>query len=216
MGLKMILIDEIVSHADGNYFLRNKSYSNETFDLLIVPVKKENTFTISNSTFENCKTEYGFFFQKNHILKNVSFINFDCGDTLHISNEAIIENLKISGKKPKMVFISSEDEPTSILQKFDSLALDIYDFYGNVNIIGIPLHRVKFNTERHVPLRKALLQNVNWEKLNLDTTCYWRLALRKIINSDAEEGIFSLPKKTQKNYEKTVNDLKILKEHGYI
>lgn len=213
------LRNEITISDEGDYVLMGKRYTNEVFESLVIDMEAKTRFVIADSIFENCKTERGFFITKSTLLKNVSFIDFDCGDALHISSETHMENLKVFGAKPKMLWIKPETKVAagkSKQRKNVSFIIDISGYEGAVSITGVPLNKIIFHPEKHVPLTYALHEEIDWEALQISKVSFWKLMIRKIKADGAEEGLFSLPPKTSKNYERSMQELAILKAHGHI
>lgn len=172
---------------------------------------------IENCSFVGCNVTNGAFtIMKGSILKNVSFVDFDCGEAMHISAEAILDNVKIVGSNtPKMVWIRPQDNGYSKMDEC-RLSLDLSGYEGEVSITGFPVDKVKINTVHQVVIKANLLKAVDWKGLGLSALSYWKMMAKKASVDGSEAGIFSLPSKTGRNYERSMNELNILRGNNFI
>ncbi len=212
-------MNEVTINNDGNYVLSGKHYKNETFENFLLGIEENRCLIINETTFDNCKTTNGFFITKKVALKNVNFINFDCGDALHISSETHMENVRVTGSKPKTLWIKPADrtiDNSLVKSGQPNYIIDISSYEGEVTITGIPVNMIVFNPEKQIPLTQELHEKIDWKSLQLSPSSYWKLMIRKILADGANEGIFSIPPVTSKNYERSMQELNILRTHGYI
>ncbi len=212
-------LNEAIINNDGNYVLSGKHYKNETFDNFLLGIEENRCLIILDTIFDNCKTTNGFFVTKKVALKNVKFINFDCGDALHINSETYMENVQVTGSKPKTLWIKPTDktiENSLINSGQPNRIIDISNYEGEVSITGIPVSRIIFNPEKQIPLTQELHEKIDWKSLQFSPSSYWKLMIRKIFADGAKEGIFSIPPVTNKNYQRSMQELNILKTHGYV
>lgn len=208
---------EMKSGVYGSFTLTGRVFENVSFKDFSVNPKVGTEITIENCTFTGCKvTDGAFVIMKGSVLKNVSFIKFDCGKAMHISAEAILENVKIAGTKaPKMIWIRPQEE-NGIISDNDNLSLDISEYEGEVSITGFPVDRVKINPDNQVIIRADLLENVDWQGLGLSPLSYWKMMAKKASVERCEAGVFSMPPKSGRNYERSIKELSILREKGFL
>lgn len=212
-SIKDIMIDE----GDGNLTFSNRIFERQCFDDFSLIPKIGTAMVIEDCSFIGCKITGGSFsILKGAILKNVSFENFDCDAPMHISAEVILENVKITGdKSPAMIWIRPQDDGGSI-EKNENLLLDISEYQGEVSITGFPVDCVKINSNYHVTVASDLLNRVDWSGLGFHVFSEWKLMAKKASVEGSVGGIFSMPSKGGKNYERSMRELNILKSNGYM
>lgn len=212
---------EYLREGEGNLLLlENHKFIQEKFSDFILRPTGQQRVLISNIEMEECSVDDGTcVIRKGVTLRNVVIKDFSCGDALHISSEAEMENVKIIGSnKPAMVWIrrQSENEREPHSYENDCIALDISGYSGEVSITGIPAKFIKRNSEEHILINAGLLENVDWKELGFSPLSYWKLMAKKVAADKATEGIFSLPPKSGRNYERSMSELAVLKREGFI
>ncbi len=215
------ITDEMSIDKDGSYILAGKTYNEEVFKDFTVNPLPGNIISIVNTEFNKCKVSIGTcMLMKGTVLKEVTFNDFNCGDALHISSEAILDKVKIIGPKfPKMIWIRPEsqgDQRDDHNKVSVEWMLDISNFNGEVSITGLPVNKVKIDTEKQVIVGAEIFKKLDWKRLGLSSLSYWRLLAKKVEVDSSSEGIFSIPKKTDRDYERSINELKILRGLGHI
>lgn len=218
MSEKRIL--DFMERINDDFCLYEKDFLGVTFTDFSLRPSAGHQMELSNVKFDNCAVSNGTcVIRKGVSLKNVTFKDFECGDALHISAEVFLENVKIVGlKKPAMLWVrAQEDDGESKRDKNDLLiALDITDYEGEVSITGLPSSKVALNPDCHVVVRADWLEQVDWKGKGFSPLSYWKLMAKKVVADKSMEGIFSIPSKTGKNYERSMMELGILKKDGFI
>lgn len=198
--------------------LENRVFSNVVFeDFAICPTIGQSV-TVSSVHFENCRVSPGTcMIRAKTLIKDVTFTNFRCGDAMHISSEVHLDRLRIIGKKyPRMVWVRPENERSTVrLENTDvEFLLDISEFYGEVSITGIPTEKCIRDSSRHVVVHVDPWKSVDWKSLGISGLSYWKLMAKKAAVENSPAGIFSMPPKNSRNYEKSVHELQILRQAG--
>lgn len=214
------IMNYMLKDEGGNLSLSDKIFNEEKFsDFLIRPLLDQ-SIVISNVHFDHCSTVDGVCSIKKGVeLKQVIFTEFQCGDVLHISAEAYLENVKIQGSGfPKMLWVRPQDESGKTNPSINGpdIYLDIGDYKGEVSITGLPADKVLMDYQNHVVVRSNLLERVDWKALGISALSYWKLMAKKVKADKSTEGIFSLPSRKSRNYEKSLEELKVLRSAGYI
>lgn len=206
---------------DGNYFISDKKFNEEIFDDFTLNPPDGIEAKIATTDFVNCSTLNGSCrIMKGSHLIDVKFVEFDCGTTMHISSEVLLSNVKIIGKKNSgTLWIRPQTGGGgSINNAFCSqdICLDITEFYGEVSITGLPSNKIRIDPLKQVIIRADLLNDVEWTKMGLSALSYWKLMAKKVAVDDALDGVFSMPPKSGKNYERSIRELEILRSSGYL
>ncbi len=214
------VLDEMSIDDEGNHLLKDKTYIEDVFECFEINPILRKVYSIVDTSFTDCKVINGEgMIMNGTVLKNVSFIDFNCGNILHISSEVIFDNVKIASVSyPKTLWIRPEREDYSDENNSScgNLFLDIVDFRGEVSITGLPADKVKIDSDKQVVIRADLLRKIDWKKLGLNGLSYWKLMARKVDADHSFEGIFSMPPINSRDYERSVKELKILKELGHV
>jgi hypothetical protein len=210
------ITDEMSANEKGDKVLSGKIYKDETFEDFTVNPLIGRMISILDTSFENCKVSKGsFMLMKGTVLKNVSFTNFDCGDVMHISSEASLNNVKIVGERsPKMIWIRPEEKENVSIN--DDISIDISEYEGEVSITGVSVKNISVNPTSHVVLKAELLGTLNWKEIGLSGLSYWKFMEKKVASDNSIEGIFSVPPKNSKNFDRSMEELKILRDLGHV
>jgi hypothetical protein len=222
----------IKASLNGNELgLIDKVFNNVELDEFVIgPVKpNELTIKLENVVFSNCFiASRRFVVREGVILKNVTFDNVESEDALTISTNSLLDGVVVKGNpshgalwvRPDEVLDEKRDRELRawILSKIENIdfMLDISDFEGEVEILGLPPEKVKYNADRHHLITKDWNERCDWKQLDIPPTSFWRLSLRRLKTFDVESGIFSLPEKNDKRFELALEDMEKLKQVGLI
>lgn len=215
------IMDFMLDDGKGKFTLSNKDFKSETFkDFSIRPANGQ-VVELENVTFDRCIVLGGrAAIRQGSSLKNVTFSNFQCREALHISAEVLLNNVKILGDETSaMLWVRPQNEGTDMIERMpDSsiVSLDIRDFMGEVSITGVATKNIIVKPELHAVLIIDRLKAVDWKGLNIGMLSYWKLMAKKVISDGSSEGVFSMPPKSGKNYEKSMKELEVLRSEGFI
>ncbi len=148
--------------------LKKRTFENIQFEHLQITGSVDREIRIENCKFLNCSTSCGTcFICGNVTLDRVVISNLECGDAIHIDSGVKLKQVVIAGPRPGMLKITPLDEDGFVTSepKHSELQLDISDFYGAVEIIGISGARIKKDATRQATVRSNWLTEVNWKLL---------------------------------------------------
>jgi hypothetical protein len=95
--------------------------------------------------------------------------------------------------------------------------LDIVDYKGpDVEVLGLPVEKVHYDHRRHVVVHRDWDTSVDWSALQIPSTSFWRICLLRLQDFDVQYGIFDLPGKEHRRYERTMNEWQQLKDIGVL
>jgi hypothetical protein len=203
----------------GGDILSDATFSGKTFHNFEVNPPHHRAFVIRDVVFEDCKVSPGTcFITRGVTLENVVFKNFQCGDAMHIASEVVMRNVTIEGRyRPKMLWIRpSIGAEAGMAGRNEECALDITGYTGEVSITGVDVNGVKTNPDQQVKMRLEAIRSVDWKSLQGGMLGYWRIMAKKIEADGAREGIFSVPAKESRNYDKAMADLEFLRKSGFV
>jgi hypothetical protein len=94
--------------------------------------------------------------------------------------------------------------------------LDFTDYEGDeVEVVGLPLNKVRWNKDRHVVIRSEWMSTDAWVKLALPIAGFFRMRMRRLQTFCADEGIYSLPPVGSKLRAVAEDELKRMIEIGF-
>lgn len=200
--------------------LRNQNFKNETFPNFTLRPTGQEKIEISDVVFDGCSVTNGdCVIRKGVTMKNVTITNLSCSGPLHISSEVNMNNVKVSGvNKPSMVWVRKQADDSNIENIYgdSDIALDISEYSGEISITGLSAQTVKRNAEEHVVIEAGLIERVDWNGLGFSPLSYWKLMAKKVVAAKAQEGVFSLPPKTGRNYDRSMSELAVLRGKGFV
>lgn len=201
-------------------FLRDCTFAERCFSDFYLRPENRQKIEISNVQLIGCKVKNGASaIRKGVSLRDFVMQDFVCSDALHISAEVFMSNVKIVGnKKPSILWIKKQSECSCNSNSYPDghIALDISDYSGEVCIIGINSKFVKRNPKEHIVIDLELLDGFNWKKAGISAVSYWKLMVKKVAAAKANEGIFSMPPETGRNYKRSLAELDILRSERLV
>lgn len=208
------LVDFLKPDSDGKT-LANETFKNKIFTDFTLRPPIGSQFTISGVKFEDCRVTPGTCaIRAGTILENVLFRNLKCGDAMHIAAEVVMRDVVIEGNgSPRMLWIRPSISAPTALPVPDGgrvCTLDITRYTGEVSVTGINVDCVRINPQLHIRISLEKMNAADWKSLGIGGLSYWRIIAGKISGDGAAEGIFSLPSKKDRNYEKSMAELDLL------
>lgn len=210
---------ELEFRDDGNGYaeLSNGSFRNCQFSELKIAPPLGATAAIRNTVFIDCVTSPGTCVIRSGVtLEHVLFSNLDCGDALRISSEVALREVVIKGRKPRSLIVRPESDRGFVTRTPDDCdyQLDVSEFDGEIEIVGLRGNMVRKDSDRQVTVRASWKEDVDWQKLAIGPFSYWRIVTTKLSLFEAAEGVFSLPKPSRKHYAETMREKKSLENLG--
>lgn len=171
--------------------LSDKIFSNDVIPELLIGGKPNKIDVVRNVSFIHCKAGSSVSFFKGARLENVVFEEFNAGGELNFDSEVCLKHVKIIGKKyPKALIIQPREKGQKTQTPY---GLDISEFHGEVNILGVDVTNVKVDEKRHVKLFLNRFENADIKERIPDSFDDWRIALRKMKHQGVEQAVFDVP-----------------------
>ncbi|WP_050028403.1 hypothetical protein [Verrucomicrobium sp. BvORR034] len=214
----MELIDTFKPDSLGR-ILTDETFTNKVFSDFTLSPPGASRFLMRGVKFEGCRVTPGTcVIEAGSVLDEVVFTNFECGDAMHIASEVAMRNVTIQGKEsPRMLWIRPSGKAELLRSTHackGGCSLDISGYNGELSITGIDVKRVRIDPQLHVKIDLGKMNTVDWKSLGIGGLSYWRLMARKVSADGATEGIFSMPSKESRNYEKSMAELDLLRKAG--
>lgn len=170
-------------------------------------LKADEEIRIEDVIFSRCQIGPGRFeIGAGVSLSRVVFDNVSSPDSLVISSDALLDRVVLRGKpkngglwlRPDEVFdeIRSEQYRKTAANHAmkTQLMLDIADYEADhIEVLGIPIEKVKFDESKHVVVRKEMGDGVDWATLGIPPGSFWRICLLRLHTFEVDVGIFGLP-----------------------
>lgn len=211
--------------------LSNAHFHNETLEeLLLGPgAPPGSVVSMRDCSFIDCVVLGQFRVAAGVVLENVWFENIRAPDSLTISAQAVLSNVTVKGRQGcaglwvKPSNFSTEAER----QQFEDWAVSnskatplMLDFSGlssaEVEVVGLPLEKLRWNAERHAALRLERVRSDTWSRLKIGPTSFWRLRAKRLQVFGAKEGVFSLPLESQKIDAQSMEETFLLRREGIV
>lgn len=211
-------LKDFFTSNNGNYEIRNRNFTGQSFTDFVAWPQIGSKILIENVKFIDCKlTEGSARIGPGVVLKNIIFQNFACGNFIQISTSASLQQLVFMGQVPNTVVIRPEENISRLEDYKDvDFCVDIEQYNGEVSIIGLPLNKIKINSEYHIKIDSKAFDTINWSNLGISPISFWGIAIKKIKITGSVGGVFSFPKKNTSYYKKFLNELQILNSEGIL
>ena len=85
-----------------------------------------------------------------------------------------------------------------------------------MEVLGLPLEKIRWNPMRNVALRLKDFENDAWKKMSLPINSFWRLCLKRLEIFGMTEGVYSLPPASDKKFHQTMEEKEKLIEAGIL
>jgi hypothetical protein len=162
-------------------------------------------------------------------LRNVLFENVSSPDSMIINTQTILNNVVVRGSpKSGGLWVKPADfvdperkrdclEWASADLENIACMLDFSEFDAEeTEVLGLPLSKLRWNRERHVPVILGWKMSEEWRRLALPPTSYWSLSMKRLQTFGVNEGIFSLPSPRNKRYADAKNEMDRLVQAGLL
>lgn len=216
--MAFISFDGELTPSGNDFVLSGKRFESEAIEKLVFRPVGDQKYIIEDVAFIGCNVDSNTaVIRKGTTLKNVIFDNLICKEPFEISAEAVLDNVIIKGnEKPAMVWVRNQQEDRREDIVFPDVTLDISEYVGELSITGIPVDSVVRNSDLHIVIKSSWLDEIDWKSLGFSPLSYWKLMAKKVSAAKCTEGIFSLPPKSGKNYERSMSELELLKDNGFV
>jgi hypothetical protein len=214
--IELSLDSFLVEREEGEWVLRNQEFVGVKFSTFSVRKKGMKRFVMENVVIRNCSIELGTVeLSDADRLHNVEFDNFCCTSTLFMPQSMHLSNVRIAGKKFPRRFRHwlGINSAYAGPPEGDGLVFDVRDFRGEVEIVGIPFHRLRLSAERHAFFDAAAYDRLSDAILRKDILWF------HLANKARSWGglyVFSMPKKSDRDYADFVADIEVLKAAGAV
>lgn len=208
---------ELVDDGGGILSLKNERFEEVEFDDLTLAPSTGISISLVGVEFLDCSVSPGTCVVTSGVsLEHVTFRNLDCGDALHIASEAKLRQVSVIGSCPAALIMKPESKETFRMDPSCSGedCLDLSRFDGKVSLVGIWGQSVRKDPSRHVTVKSAWKEKVDWKSLGIGPLSFWRILLKKLSVSNAVEGVFNLPEQNEKSFEATMEQKRALELLG--
>jgi hypothetical protein len=216
--------------SGGPRALADETFRGLSFDRLLFGPGKlpDETVSLRRCTFSSCVVRGEFRVDPGVLLDEVVFDDVRASDPMTISAEAALRNVVVKGGRKAARLWVKPSEYSGALDRSsyknwarrESLGPFMLDFSeleaAEVEVVGLPLVSIRWSPERHVALSaKGITQGV-LAGHGYGPTSFWRSRLKRLELFGVEEGVFSLPSKSDKRHTSVLEELSALKSLGLI
>lgn len=178
----------------------NSKYVDEHFEeFYFLPQQDGAIDLLENIEIKNCQANYSGIIAIGFRVKNLTIENLKCGGVLKIHSEVPLEKVKISGKFPKSLRIEPFEDGQ---YNHPNYSLDISEYRGEVEIIGVDTQRIKIDPSLHVKI--CLEQHNQIDLGSLPPFNIVRIMIEKLSLSSARQGVFQIYDEYKLDYEEAI------------
>jgi len=219
--MEAIELADLLEPGPNGLILANKTFTKTVFSNFVPRPPANGSVFLQGVYFDHCEVKLGTcMISPRTTLQDVVFNNFKCGDAMRIAAEAPMRNVTIQGKRyPRMLWIKrwiDAESSSAVPLTGENSSLDISGYLGEVSITGILVEKIRINPELHVKVYAEKMKAVDWASLESGRISSWRIAAQKAAYEGSGEGVFSLPSPKSRNYERSMAELKQLRDAGYL
>ena len=214
--------------VDGDFEINDHNFENEVFSNFDIRPKLplQGKVILRNLTFKECSIQNsGFLIGAGVSLENVLFQDLNSQTEIMISTNAHLQNVIFKGKYKGDVSIKPSEDGLFDQSLYDEIIknreksidriLDISNLEAkSIEIYGIPLNKVKINTQLHVRVKVEWEHLPIWEELDEDGFFVDAICDLKFI--EVNEAIINFPSKKSAEYKLAIQEYSFLKKNGLI
>ncbi|WP_447591434.1 hypothetical protein [Stenotrophomonas rhizophila] len=214
---------------NGRRSLIGRKYFNENFErLLFGPGDPfSGGVEIRDCEFIACSTDSTFSISQGVHMQSVLFDGVRSPDAMMVSSASVLENIVVrGGKKVARLWCkppSEGDVSEAVLQWSKAgmahveLAIDLSELAAEDSLIlGIPLSKLRWNPEIHVPVLASWRDSPSWDDLDLARNSLWRIFVTKVRNSGCAEGLFTATFPHQKSHIQFTEEMARIESAGLL
>lgn len=215
--------------AAGRRSLVGRKYSNEKFEQLLFGPGDPfcGGVDVASCEFISCSTDSRFSISKGVKMNSVLFDGIRAPDAMMVSTATVLEKIVVrGGKRAAGLWCkppSEGDASDAILEWSRAGMANVelaIDFSGlaapDSEVVGIPLSKLKWDPEIHIPVCLSWKDSEHWNDLELSPRSYWRMNLLRLRDFNCTEGVFTAPFPGERNYESKMEELARIESAGIL
>lgn len=182
---------------------------------------------VKDCKFISCSTDSTFSITHGVHMRHVLFDEIRAPDVMLVSAATVLQDVVIrGGKKAAALWCKppSEGDVSDALLEWSKaemahveLAIDFSELSArDSEVVGIPLSKLKWNPEIHIPVSLSWRDSVHWDDLELSPRSYWRINLMRLRDFNCSEGVFTIPFPGDRNYELKMDELARIESAGIL
>jgi hypothetical protein len=209
---------EFETDANGNRRLRDRNFEGETFADLSLNAPEGTTLLLEKVWFLRCRIDPGTcWIGGRSTLRDVVIEDLECGDAMRFDSSCLFERVVLKQKMRKgKLIITPSDAGLPCNDELNGWCLDIAAFNGEVVVLGLPVHKVRINPDRHVIVHRNWRHQFDWASLGLNRLGFIGITTKKVDSHGMDTGIFSLPDPMEnaRHHREAVAEIDLLRRSG--
>lgn len=162
-------------------------------------------------------------------LENVLFEEVTSPDAMTINTQSVLNRVTVKGsRKCGGLWVKpgsfQDPERKRLCEEWANAAsesidvmLDFSEYLADgTEVIGLPLAKLKWNSDLHFPLTMRGRAPAEWDELELPPNSFWSMAVKRLQMFDAAEGVFALPKESHRKYAQAQAEMPRVVDAGFI
>lgn len=207
--------------------LQGVNFDRLRFDrLLFGPGSPESGLVkVSNCSFTKCEVNGSFRIAHGVEMDSVVFNDMRSPDAMIINTQTVLSRVVVSGgKKASSLWVKPSETERSrpALNNWletasqNELALDFSNLQSHVEVVGLPLSRLLWNSEAHAPLSLDWVSHPGWKELGLTPNGFWERRVLRLKDFGCTEGVFTIPEKSNRLHQAAMEDLGKMQAAGFV
>ena len=205
------------------------SYSKRRFERLLFGPCSPFTggVEVENCKFISCSTDSTFSVAHGVRMRHVLFDDVRAPDAMLVSSATVLQDVIIrGGKKAAALWCkppSHGDVNDALLEWSKAemanvkLAIDFSELSArDSEVVGIPLSKLRWNPEIHIPVSLSWRESAHWDELELSPRSFWRINLLRLQDFNCPEGVFTVPFPGDRNFDLKMDELARIEDAGIL
>jgi hypothetical protein len=182
---------------------------------------------VRDCEFVSCSTDSRFAISHGIHMQSVLFDEVRAPDAMMISSATVLENVVVrGGRKAAGLWCNPpfEGDVSQALLEWSKagmagveLAVDLSGLAApDSEVVGIPLSKLKWNPEIHIPVSTDWENSEHWEELDIPRKSFWRIPISRLRDCNCSEGLFTVPFPGDRDYETKMEELARIESAGIL
>ncbi|MET4618014.1 hypothetical protein ABIA71_003617 [Stenotrophomonas sp. 2619] len=209
--------------------LVGRKYSRKKFDRLLFGPGDPfcGGVDVRDCEFVSCSTDTRFAVSHGVHMQSVLFDEVRAPDAMIVSSATVLQNVVVrGGRKAAGLWCNPplDGDVSEALLEWSrrgmagvGLAIDLSGLAApDSEVVGIPLSKLKWNPEIHIPVSTSWESSDCWGELDIPQKSFWRIPISRLRDCNCSEGLFTIPFPGDRGYEAKMEELARIESAGLL
>ena len=182
---------------------------------------------VRDCEFVSCSTDTRFAVSHGVHMQSVLFDEVRAPDAMIVSSATVLQNVVVrGGRKAAGLWCNPplDGDVSEALLEWSrggmagvGLAIDLSGLAApDSEVVGIPLSKLKWNPEIHIPVSTSWETSDCWGELDIPQKSFWRIPISRLRDCNCSEGLFTIPFPGDRGYEVKMEELARIESAGLL